>query len=55
MENKHVDIIILICCILGISIGMTISSYGTFIYNIIFYIFVIVGIYFCLSKIIYKY
>lgn len=54
MNNEQVDIIIIVCCIIGFIIGLAISSYGTFIYNVIFYVFVITGVYFCISMLINK-
>ena len=54
MENRHVDIIIILCCILGIAFGMTVSSYATFIYNMISYILIIIGMYYCISKLFEK-
>jgi hypothetical protein len=40
MDNKYVDIILIISCIFGFLIGLFIGNYGIFIYNIIFFILI---------------
>lgn len=50
MNNEQVDIIMIICFVLGLMIGLAVYSYGYYIYNFIFYSFVMVGIFFCLYK-----
>lgn len=55
MENKYVDILIIICCIIGIFVGTVISSYTSILFNFIFYTFATIGIFYCFGKIVKKY
>jgi bacteriorhodopsin len=48
MNNDQVDIIMIVCFILGIILGLTLYNYGYYIYNFIFYTFVIMGLFFCI-------
>ncbi len=41
MDNKYVDILLIISCIIGFIIGISIVNYGVFIYNVIFLILII--------------
>ncbi len=50
MNNSQNDIVLIICFIMGLIFGMTLYNYGYYIYNFIFYTFVIVGIGFCFYK-----
>jgi hypothetical protein len=54
MENKYVDILIIICCIIGIFIGMIISDHTSVLFNFVFYIFASIGLLYCFEKIIKK-
>lgn len=40
MENKYVDILLIIACIVGFGIGLFVGTYGFFIYNVIFFILI---------------
>lgn len=40
MENKYVDILLVISCILGFITGLFIGTFGIFIYNVIFFILI---------------
>jgi len=40
MDNKYVDILLIINCIIGFVIGLFIGNYGVFIYNIIFFLLI---------------
>jgi hypothetical protein len=41
MDNKFVDILLLIFCVIGFIIGLFLGNFGIFIYNIIFFILTI--------------
>lgn len=41
MDNKYVDVLLLVSCIIGFVIGILIGNYGVFIYNLIFFILII--------------
>jgi hypothetical protein len=40
MDNKYVDILLIVSCIIGFVIGILIANYGVFIYNLIFFILI---------------
>ena len=37
MDNKYVDILLVISCIVGFVIGVIVGNYGNLIYNLIFF------------------
>ena len=41
MDNKYVDILLIIFCIIGFAIGIFVGQFGVFIYNLLFFILVI--------------
>lgn len=50
MENKYVDILLIICCIIGFVTGLFVGSHGNFIYNIIFFILVMTIVFILVYK-----
>lgn len=40
MNDKYVDFLLIIACIIGFVIGILIGNYGVFIYNLIFFILI---------------
>lgn len=40
MENKYVDILLIMCCVIGFIIGLFVGNFGIFIYNIIFFLLI---------------
>lgn len=41
MDNKYVDIFLIIFCVIGFMMGIFIANFGVFIYNVIFFILII--------------
>ena len=42
MDNKYVDILLIISCVIGFIIGILVGNYGIYIYNIIFFLLIII-------------
>ncbi len=40
MDNKYVDILLIISCVIGFIIGILVGNYGVYIYNIIFFLLI---------------
>lgn len=41
MDNKYVDIFLIIFCIIGFALGLFISNFGIFIYNVMLFLLII--------------
>lgn len=50
MDNKYVDILLIISCMIGFVIGILIGNYGVFIYNIIFFLLIMTIIFLMVIK-----
>jgi len=51
MDNKYVDILLLLSCIFGFMIGITLVIFGNFIYNIIFFILLLTILFVLIYKV----
>ena len=54
MDNRYVDILLIVFCIIGFIIGIFIVQIGIFVYNLIFFILVIAIIFLLVYKYPYK-
>lgn len=50
MDNKYVDILLVVSCVVGFISGLIIGNYGNLIYNIILFILIITIILILLNK-----
>lgn len=41
MDNKYVDILLMIFCVIGFIVGLFVGNFGIFVYNVIFFILII--------------
>lgn len=55
MDNKYVDILIVIFCIIGIFIGTIVSNYTNILFNFVFYTMAGIGLIYCFEKVVKKY